>query len=46
MQNKNYLSLIIWIVVLIAIGGVIGSLTKPEITTWIAPYTILSNQIL
>lgn len=34
MQNKNYLSLIIWIVVLIAIGGAIGSLTKPEISTW------------
>ena len=26
--------LIIWIVALIAIGGVIGSLTKPEISTW------------
>jgi tryptophan-rich sensory protein len=34
MQNKKYFSLIIWIVVLIAIGGVIGSLTKPEISTW------------
>jgi len=34
MQNKNYLSLLIWIVALIAIGGVIGSLTKPEISTW------------
>ncbi len=33
-ENKKYLSLIIWIVVLIAIGGVIGSLTKPEISTW------------
>ncbi len=32
--NKNHLSLIIWIVALIAIGGVIGSLTKPEISTW------------
>ena len=32
--TKNYLSLIIWIVLLIAIGGVIGSLTKPEISTW------------
>ncbi|WPY00722.1 Tryptophan-rich sensory protein [Candidatus Trichorickettsia mobilis] len=31
---KNHLSLIIWIVVLIAIGGVIGSSTKPEISTW------------
>lgn len=33
-ENKTYLSLIIWIVALIAIGGVIGSLTKPEISTW------------
>ena len=32
--NKSKLSLIIWIVALIAIGGVIGSLTKPEISTW------------
>jgi len=34
MQNKNHLSLIIWIGLLIAIGGFIGSLTKPEISTW------------
>ena len=34
MQNKTHRSLIIWIVLLIAIGGVIGSLTKPEISTW------------
>ncbi len=34
MKNKNHLSLIIWIVLLIAIGSVIGSLTKPEISTW------------
>jgi benzodiazapine receptor len=33
-ENKSHLSLIIWIVALIAIGGVIGSLTKPEISTW------------
>ncbi|MGE3919996.1 MAG: TspO/MBR family protein [Gammaproteobacteria bacterium] len=33
-ENKNYLSLIVWIVALIAIGGVIGSLTKAEISTW------------
>ena len=33
-ENKNHLSLIIWIVALIAIGGVIGSFTKPEISTW------------
>lgn len=34
MQNKNHLPLIIWIVALIAIGAVIGSLTKPEISSW------------
>ncbi len=34
MQNKNYLSLIIWIVALIAIGSIIGSFTKPAISTW------------
>ena len=34
MQNKNYILLSIWILGLIAIGGVIGSLTKPEISTW------------
>ena len=39
MQNKNYLFLIIWIVALIAIGGVIGSLTKPEISTWYSTLT-------
>lgn len=33
-ENKKHLSLIIWIVLLIAIGGAIGSLTKPEINTW------------
>lgn len=32
--NKIHLSLIIWILALIGIGGVIGSLTKPEISTW------------
>jgi len=34
MQNKTRSSLIIWIAALIAIGGVIGSFTKPEISTW------------
>jgi tryptophan-rich sensory protein len=34
MQNKTHLSLILWIVALITIGGIIGSLTKPEIITW------------
>lgn len=33
-QTKNYLSLIIWIAALILIGSIIGSLTKPEISTW------------
>ena len=33
-ENKSHLSLIIWIVGLIAIGSVIGALTKPEISTW------------
>ena len=43
MQNKNYLSLIIWIVALITIGGVIGSLTKSEISTW---YSALNRSTL
>ena len=34
MQNKNYFSLIIWIVALIVIGWAIGSLTKSEISIW------------
>jgi tryptophan-rich sensory protein len=34
MQNKAYLSLILWIALLVAIGGIIGSLTKPELSTW------------
>ena len=42
-ENKNHLSLIIWIVLLIAIGGVIGSLTKPEISTW---YSTLNRSTL
>lgn len=33
-ENKTRFSLIIWIMALIAIGGIIGSLTKPEISTW------------
>lgn len=32
--NKNYFSLIIWIVLLMAVGFIIGSLTKPEISAW------------
>lgn len=31
---KTKLSLILWIVLLVTIGAVIGSLTKPEISTW------------
>jgi len=42
-ENKKYLSLIIWIVLLIAIGGVIGSFTKPEISTW---YSALNRSTL
>lgn len=33
-RNKSYLSLIIWMTALIAMGAIIGSLTKPEISTW------------
>ncbi len=42
-ENKNRLSLIIWIVALIVIGSVIGSLTKPEISTW---YSTLNRSTL
>lgn len=41
--TKNHLSLIVWIMALIAIGGVIGSLTKPEINTW---YSTLNRSTL
>ena len=41
--NKTHLSLIIWIVALIAIGGVIGFFTKPEISTW---YSTLKRSTL
>ena len=41
--SKPLSSLIIWIVALIAIGGVIGSLTKPEISTW---YSTLNRSTL
>jgi len=33
-KNIPYLSLIIWIASLIGVGGLIGSLTKPQISTW------------
>ena len=42
-ENKSKLSLIIWIVALIAIGGIIGSLTKPEISSW---YSVLNRSNL
>lgn len=41
--NKTYLSLIMWIVALIAIGGAIGSLTKSDISTW---YSTLNRSSL
>jgi tryptophan-rich sensory protein len=41
--TKIHLSLIIWTLGLIAIGGVIGSLTKPEISTW---YSTLNRSTL
>jgi translocator protein len=34
MKNKSYFSLLLWVVALILIGSIIGSLTKPEISTW------------
>lgn len=33
-QNKNYISLIIWMAVLLFIGSLMGSLTKNEVTSW------------
>jgi translocator protein len=42
-RHKTYLSLIIWTLGLIAIGGFIGSLTKPEISTW---YSTLNRSTL
>ncbi len=33
-QYQHYISLIIWISLLIATGSIIGSLTKTEIATW------------
>ena len=41
--SKSLYSLIIWTIGLIAIGGVIGSLTKPEISTW---YSTLDRSTL
>ncbi len=42
-NNKNYISLTLWVGLLIAIGAIIGSLTKPEISTW---YTTLNRSPL
>lgn len=33
-KNTIYFSLFLWISALIAVGSIIGSLTKPEISTW------------
>lgn len=41
--TKTNRSLIIWTLSLIAIGGIIGSLTKPEISTW---YRVLNRSNL
>ncbi|MDX2050636.1 MAG: TspO/MBR family protein [Rickettsiaceae bacterium] len=41
--TKTQLSLLIWIVLLITIGAVIGSLTKPEINSW---YSTLNRSTL
>jgi benzodiazapine receptor len=35
-NNKNYIALTLWVSLLIAMGSVIGSLTKQEISTWYA----------
>jgi len=43
MRNKHYLSLIIWTLGLIAIGGIIGSLSKPEKLLW---YSTLQRSTL
>ncbi|RZI45541.1 tryptophan-rich sensory protein [Rickettsiales endosymbiont of Peranema trichophorum] len=32
--NKNYLSLIIWITLVIGVGFIIGYSTKPDVSTW------------
>ena len=43
MKNKNLFSLIFWILSIITIGGIIGSLTKSQITIW---YSILNKSTL
>ncbi len=42
-NNNHYLSLAVWPVMLIVIGAVIGSLTKPDINTW---YSTLNRSSL
>jgi len=41
--NKNYISLILWILALVFIGFSIGYLTKPEISAW---YSALNRSSL
>lgn len=43
LKNRNYLSLILWVVFLISFGSLIGSMTKSEINTW---YSLLNRSIL
>lgn len=42
-STKNYFSLIIWVFALLAIGSMIGSFTKPEISNW---YSTLNRTTL
>ena len=42
-STKNHLSLIIWTLGLMVIGGIIGSFIKPEISTW---YNTLNRSTL
>lgn len=43
MKSKDYISLIMWIAVLVLIGSLIGFLTKTEVTTW---YSTLNRSSL
>ena len=42
-RNKNYISLIVWILGLLLMGPILGSLTKTEMNTW---YSTLSRSPL
>lgn len=42
-KNKNYLSMILWIIALIGIGMVIGLLTREDISWW---YSVLNRSSL